>query len=263
MPCDHGQYLPPGEQLIIDCIPCAPGTADEDLDPATVCTACGPASYAPEGASGSCNEDLLCPEGTFGNDTSAATPCAPCPPGSFSLRGALNCTECAVGYIDHDQNGATACRLCQQPGTYVPAGSAGSCGDYLCPAGTTDHDSRAETPCMPCGNGTYVPRGSSGPCVLFACEEGTVDEDRDPSTPCFSLSSCKAGAFLREGVCVDCPEGSTDHDRSAETPCVVCGNGTYVPEGSAGTCAERSCATGTTDHDGLPGTPCQPCSADA
>lgn len=67
---------------------------------------------------------------------------------------------------------------------HVPVGATGDCSQYQCPSGSTDHDSRADTPCITCGVGHYVPAGSSGSCFLLQCPLGTTDRDSNSSTPC-------------------------------------------------------------------------------
>ncbi|EGD81243.1 hypothetical protein, variant [Salpingoeca rosetta] len=51
------------------------------------------------------------------------------------------CEPCPIGTTDHDRNPLTACQPCLY-GHYVPAGSIGSCKQFLCPAGTADLDRR-------------------------------------------------------------------------------------------------------------------------
>lgn len=47
---------------------------------------------------------------------------------------------------------------------YVPEKQVGSCDDFKCVAGFTDHDANAATPCQSCESvrGLHVPSGSSG-----------------------------------------------------------------------------------------------------
>ena len=99
----------------------------------------------------------------------------------------------------------------RQIGSYAPEGATGFCSNYECPAGTSDADQRASTPCVSCGGpGLYSPAGSTRTCVELRCRSGETDHDSDPTTPC---ALCAPGTYAgtgHSGNCTLCPAGFTD-----------------------------------------------------
>lgn len=185
--------------------------------------------------------------------------CIVCGPGGYVPAGAAGfCSiyQCPAGTTDADERSSTPCVTCSSAGLYVPAGSTRPCIELRCPPGTTDHDSDPLTPCQPCLNGTYVAAGHSGQCT--PCQSGFTDADQLASTPCVS---CQSGTYVPEGSYTSCnsllcPAGSIDHDYSASSPCERCGMGTFVPEGQAGQCSYFTCQEDSFDHDNNPASRC-------
>eukprot|EP00727_Mastigamoeba_balamuthi_P013875 m51a1_g911 putative protein serine threonine (1990) ;mRNA; r:121961-132457 len=297
------------------CTPCGLGYTDHDNSSATKCTQCGAAHTAPSTHVGPC---VLCPGGNYLNrsrdsceackpgtrdtDNSSVTPCVPCANGTGSPdTGATGeCPACQRQTTDHDHNPATACQGCST-GTFAPAMWSGSCitcaaGNVFnytslsctaCPAGTTDADSDASTPCVQCTTGTSAPAGWHGSCVTCAvgsflngqgqctkCLWGTTDRDSNVLTPCQNCTAgrysndghwgecvlCGAGSYLDKitSVCVQCPAGTTDDDKNAYTACKSCNETATSPPGWSSECIQCT-HTGSYFHYNATSAICTPC----
>eukprot|EP00051_Salpingoeca_urceolata_P026923 m.479283 g.479283 ORF g.479283 m.479283 type:complete len:1737 (+) comp21395_c0_seq1:185-5395(+) len=201
--------------------------------------------YRRQPAAGDPEPGCFCAPGLVGPGTF-------CEPSSFL-------SPCPPGFVDHDSLPESSCVPCAQPGLFVPAGSFGSCDEYVCAPTLTDDDSDSSTPCVPCDTGTFVPSASSGSCASLQCPDGRTDADGLPETACVA---CQAGQYAPAGSfgpcsLLACPAGTTDDDFSPTTDCVNCGPGHYVPPGSSGPCATFMCPIGTVDTDANPATPCE------
>ena len=293
--CTNGTYAAAGSS---SCTPCAIGTADYDLNPATQCENCSAGFYMDEEGSTLClmcdyflggytteegsSSCKYCVAGKANLDLLTENECEDCHIGLFAPSQSFICFECPPGTIDHDSDPATQCQNCSV-GTYADVKNSTSC--KICDAGTYA-DTEASTTCKSCDTGTYAAANSTS-CIT--CLAGSADHDSNPATPC---QVCPAGTFTQEKAttciscdpgtyapanstsCTACPAGSADHDSNPATPCQVCPagtfaqekftscktciTGTYAPASSASCIA---CVAGMRDHDSNPTTPCQNCSA--
>lgn len=235
-----------------------------------------PGIYIPQGTRGPCGRPQnRCPAGFSDHDLESATPCQKCPggthipqPGTF---GPCEDFNCETGTTNINADPLEACTICEEPGVFVPAGSAGNCSTFACPLGWTDHDFFSATPCVPCPEGHYVPIGSSGACSAFRCKAGEVGSQGGAGELCIALA---AGSFSEAGQALSdqtstvdflCPAGTVDHDSNSSTPCLDCGDAAlegYIAPGSYGACDQSAsgfaaCPDGQVDHDNSLSTPCQ------
>ena len=121
-----------------------------------------------------------------------------------------------------------------------------------CPAGLTDADHDANTPCQVCGAGDYSLPGSVGPCK--ECPAGRFGG----GAGFISCEACREGQYAGAGStsCDYCAAGTADKDKDAATECSPCSPGTYAGCGET-TC--KACAPGQVDADLDASTPCTPC----
>ena len=208
-PCDFGTFAAEGAT---ECIDCALGYADLDLEPGTQCQYCSPGEFAPV-KSVNCT---LCVGGQYDGDARPETACLDCAGGKFSNPGQLLCQSCEAGLF--------------------AAGGSPSC--TLCVAG---HYSLAEaSSCILCDEGQYAPIGST---ACTDCPIGQSDDDTCSSlntstgvcdivnlysaaTPCVL---CPEGHFstAKSTTCPECVAGRYDDDRNAASQCVDCQRGQY------------------------------------
>ncbi|EGD72964.1 hypothetical protein PTSG_12201 [Salpingoeca rosetta] len=138
-----------------------------------------------------------------------------CGPGEQRTRAPTStsntkCEPCPIGTTDHDRNPLTACQPCLY-GHYVPAGSIGSCKQFLCPAGTVDLDRHnASTPCMPCQAG-----------VDFAALSG--QRDCTPVTECdLGYEEVVRPTIFTDRQCRRCIEALFYRDSNTDFSTRVC-----------------------------------------
>ncbi|EGD81095.1 hypothetical protein PTSG_11044 [Salpingoeca rosetta] len=152
-----------------------------------------------------------------------------CDPGEQRIRAPTStsdtkCEPCLIGSTDHDRNPLTAC----QPwpyGHYVPAGSIGSCEQFLCPAGTADVDRRnASTRCARRARlaWTLPPSLASTPCTLVTeCDLGCHEVVRPTMRPTIftdrQCRRCIEGLFYRDSNTDFCTRVSPCEPGSFET----------------------------------------------
>ena len=286
--CSAGQFAANGSAA---CASCAPGTADEDNNPATQCSACPNGTYASCGGT----ECQSCPLGKSDLDFDPTTPCVDCAPGQYwddgYADGTFNpgdstaaCVNCQAGQVDLDIDSITPCTSCPNAETSserstVCIGTGGQC-TQLCPVGFEDADcSEAtgctecapgqytaggffsdQTQCQACPAGTYAPQGSD-PSECTGCSIGTADLDANAGTACEQCSSGTytaddANKFVRSNAtqCPPCAPGSFDNDTDAGTACSACATGKANPDaGSVGMSACIPCAPGRwASLDGTP-----------
>jgi hypothetical protein len=175
------------------------------------CSPCPAGQHQPLPGSTSC---VACP---LGNPS-----CMRCPvPGQFVFNSGagLQCKLCPAGSVSN-LSISTSCKSCAA-GAYVPEGSGGSCQDYRCPAGLTDDDSDASTPCVSCVQrefyeAVYVPPGISGACSNFICPPGTFSDNSKGDVPC---RQCPNGTFSNAGAqkCFQWSECGSDIVRANPT----------------------------------------------
>ena len=145
--------------------PCLAGSTDHDRDGRTPCVQCEHMSHAPSpGHTGPCNG---CANGGV-------------------LHGVTGDCACPVGF---------AGRWCEVVDQHTPGSD--------CPAGTSDTDGDAATPCEVCGAGSHAPAGSVGPCSMLQCGPTNSDDDYDSATPCVL---CPAGVGGTRGWAGPCPK---------------------------------------------------------
>ena len=189
--CSVGSYCAGG---LNGAEPCAPGSWDSDLNPASSCvpwSACLPG--ATEAATGSTTSDrtcAACPSGTWDHDANAATACAAwtaCLPGSTetaagSTTSDRTCAACPSGTWDHDANGATAC----------VAWSQCQAGAFVFAAGTTTVD----VTCSPCATGSYSTTTNAASCLAWtACQPGQRVSTAGTALADQGCAACASGSF--------------------------------------------------------------------
>lgn len=167
----------------------------------------------------------------------ALTPCRPgqfesAAPTATSDRG---CTLCLAGTSDVAAN--NTCIPCG-PGAFMPAGSVGAC--TLCPLGTFDGDSRADTPCENCPANTFADtRGA------LTCE--------DWATCGAGQQQAQAPSHLRDRLCVACPNGT--FRAAGARPGTSCQAWTACPAGTEPAPGDTALPTATSDRQ------CRECQA--
>lgn len=196
--CDQGQGICESA--------CAPGTQDDDMDPATACVDCVSGEYCAGGGAVA----VACVAGEVDHDDDSTTPCQACVPGEFCAGAAAPAVACPAGQRDDDMDPATPCQACM-PGQYCAGGVQAA---VACAPGEADRDGSAATPCEVCGPGDYCPGGVGG-----VCEYGTYDDDSDFSTACVTCAATE--------LCYGTRRLSMVHDVTAslDATCVVLADG--------------------------------------
>jgi alpha-tubulin suppressor-like RCC1 family protein len=267
--CPVGTEATPGSAA---CTACPSGWADTDLQPASLCVPCDAGKFSPTSAT-TCT---ACAKGRADLDLNAATECSSCDMGRYSPLNSTSCMQCLPGFADDDADPASLCFLCTRgfftslistTGPCIACGAGkstvytGATACEECPAGTTDDDRSAVTPCANCSVGQYSPGGEA---ICRDCAGGNLDDDLDPSTPC---TSCTAGRFeaivalvpscvnceigryssvvaaADSSVCEPCSTGKADLDRRATTPCTSCEAGRFAADIATTECT--ACVVGT------------------
>ena len=116
--CAVGRHVAEGYGISLSaCMACRPGTADEDSDPSTFCTAC--------------------PAGQFSGDPGATECAGTCSAGTYGMPSSTDtadCIPCATGLQDQDSDPSTPCTVCPV-GWFSEEAGVSSCAE-MCPAGT-------------------------------------------------------------------------------------------------------------------------------
>ncbi|EGD80478.1 p75 neurotrophin receptor b [Salpingoeca rosetta] len=146
-----------------------------------------------------------------------------CDPGEQRIRAPTStsdakCEPCPIGTTDHDRNPLTACQPCPY-GHYVPAGSIGSCEQFLCPAGTADLDRNASTPCTPCQAGLdFAALSGQRDCTpVTECDLGYEEVVRPTIFTDRQCRRCIEGLFYRDSSTDFCTRVSPCEPGSFET----------------------------------------------
>lgn len=211
-----------------DCSGCGTGFQDRDSD-----GICEPA----------CDGDTCAGNGTCDDATGTAT--CTCNTGYTGT----DCSECAVGYQDNDEDGVCAleCDLdtCSGRGTCSDASGAATC---TCSTGYTGAD------CSVCDTG-FQDNDDNGTCEA-ECAAGTCSGNGSCSDAS-GMAVCTCDSGYSGSDCSGCSEGFQDRD----------GNGVCAPACDTNTCSGNgSCddASGTatcTCNEGYGGADCSTCSA--
>ena len=122
--CNPGYTGAGGE----DCTACGAGRADEDTDPSTPCTLCGPGTFT-AGGSTTCS---VCEAGRADLDIDPTSPCEMCGAGQHSEALATACSDCIAGSADIDSDPSTPCYECG-PGWYSVSARSIACELYDIP----------------------------------------------------------------------------------------------------------------------------------
>ena len=282
--CAPGRFSPNGSHV---CFNCSAGSADEDSNPATECTACTDGSYADPATPTICSS---CEPGQADEDTDAMTACTACPSGTHSGTGEWICTPCAAGKSDIDGDAATECVDCET-GQFSEVGSE-SCTN--CVAGQADLDLDASTvcdiceggrfsqdqstSCTNCTSGRFAPpdstmctdcmpgradrtEGLSARTLCSVCEAGTRSSHCSVADrACTLCEDCPRDTYAgrEEKECHDCDAGQIDHDVSSRTPC-VCNSGwaanQAIPTNASGAYVCTPCPVDTYRRGAGPGPP--------
>ena len=132
--CLAGHYWHSFAQGRSECISCAAGRADLDMDSTTTeCEDCSVGEYAGLGSS-ACTS--CASTGQFDDDRDPSTPCSDT---DICLQ------VCAAGYQDDDCDELTPCVACAE-GSYAVGGVFPESRCVACAAGLSDDDSDASTP---------------------------------------------------------------------------------------------------------------------
>jgi hypothetical protein len=273
--CPQGTYNPSaGASIQTQCIPCEPGTYNNQLGQTSCEGVCQAGYYCPKttqciiyniGGSSSAGSNTLsvpigsvdqipCPQGYYCPSTNMSTP-IPCGAGTFSTAtkatSQATCMPCLPGAYCPTMgmgSGATC-----PPGTYCPGGGSqpnqcpvaavcpipGLGAEQPCPPGRFC-STEGEITGQPCPRGTYSMGGAGNSCTQ--CPAGTYGNATGLETAACS-GPCAAGYY--------CPVGSRGQygnkaDGSAATGAAnstsVCPIGSYCAQGSA---LPSACPAGT------------------
>ena len=214
----------------------------------STCSTCGAGEYRTQACGASqdtqCAALTVCGAGEY--ETRA--------PSTDADRECAALTVCGAGEFECTAATATSDRVCCavsscSAGEEV-AKAATATSDRVCEAcsaGTSDHDSQWQTPCVACGAGAYVAGGSTGACASHLCGAGTVDDDGLSSTPC---APCTAGVDFapQAGLtvcwpvkeCVAGEQEKTAPTQSTNRVCEVCPSGTFKSSAGVGPCTVAS-----------------------
>ena len=258
--CAAGTYSSAPNQS--SCSPdgtCAAGTVQTAAGTSTAPTVCQ-ACVAGEYCAGGTAPAVACAPGTFDDDSNPATPCVPmivCAPGSYMVADGTPtsdrmCSACAGGSFSTSADAAscTAWTDCAV-GSYtaVPPSAANDRVCAPCAASTFSATSNAPscTPWSVCGPGSFIATAgtSSSDQLCATCLSGTFSASNNASA-CTSWSTCGPGSYVTnpgtssgDRVCAPCPPGlgSTSPNQSVCAPLCTPVTCASFP---AGTCGQQS-----------------------
>jgi len=231
--CDPGsETLKSGEFTLegaTQCRQCTGNKYDDDENSSTRCKVCDTGNGIAVNNDTGLKECNMCTGDTY-SDTGAS--CNTCLSGSTlggfldsaNKQGATQCTPCAAGTFDHDNNTATACENCPT-GQFQDAAGQSSCKSCTNPGYFLDNfvDATSKEGARECNQ----------------CTAGTFDHDNNPSTAC---QSCPTGQFQDENgktECKNCTAG-TYQDQQGQLECKDCETGTFQPDEGKTSCSPWS-----------------------
>eukprot|EP00045_Choanoeca_perplexa_P017287 m.248230 g.248230 ORF g.248230 m.248230 type:complete len:1914 (+) comp17499_c0_seq1:194-5935(+) len=196
----------------------------------TVCEPCDVCDYETQYQTRACRADLqtacetltICDPEAYETVAKTQTSDRECEP----------LTKCQVGQEVLDLPTATTDRSCR-----------------ACPAGKTDDDLDASTPCITCGSGHYVQEGSQGSCNSLQCPAGFVDADSDPTTACAECDGRTSYTDVggMSGTCLNMTECGAGEEVSVQgtatnnRECQACEPGQYSELGEPCVACTPSC----------------------
>ena len=224
----------------------------------TPCEACANGRYTDRLFFGECTP---CAAGKFDEDENPATPCEDCLAGRYTPADQTTCTNCVAGKYDNDLNPATVCLDCIAGYYSAPITSYACFTAQGAVWDISSIDNPVEADCIndarPDNNFVVTTTGSYGSLGCIGCDFGKADEDNDASTPC---TDCRFGQYAPQlaSTCTDCSEGFGDDDLDPATPCVQCRVGMFAPAGATNC---TGCPPGKHDGDMESTTACEDCLA--
>jgi hypothetical protein len=248
--CELGKFAPTigmAGQCRQQLARCAAGAEEDPARPPSAvadrtCTPCVVGQTFNAAAGGACRAVRECPGGqgqqqapTLVSDRTCSTTAADaCPPGNVRTQAAA-CSPCAAGTTDDDFDPSTPCATCSGGGLHVPAGSAGPCAGFACPAGT--YGAAADAACVPCSwMSEFQPKPGQTFCnAVTSCGAGYETD----------LARWQAIGATADRPCRGCVLGVTFKPTAGTAPCMpvtsVCSAG-FDEAAPPTLTSDRSCA---------------------